>query len=666
MAAFRPAFHTTMASDFVDDIFYSRLNFYFYVGYIQSWPEFTDDAYSEVVCGCECDDCVNKNGTVISKEFGDTSNPHKDPDNAYFHDTTIRDNIVYLHKITSENVSLVTKAYKWTSGTYYSQWDNTLDMTKLTSDRPFYCYNSEYNVYKCLNNNKYFDVNGNQVLVPSTQEPTGVHYDVIKTDDGYVWKYLYTIPITKRQRFLSTKYMPVQRSVQEEFYNRGAIQEVIVQNGGSGYSSEPLTTAIVSAPADGTQAEISLYINADTGGIDAVDIVNPGSGYRSDPKITIVDLSKRGSGLFSSSANLVAHIDPTTGQLAHVSIDDPGVNYPADTATSIVCIGDGTGFVGYPKVLNGEIVGVVVANPGEGYTYADIRAFCAKNTLDVENAVFTTRIGNTITVNDQSVVEQMATPGQIYAIELTNPGADYSTATEVEIDGDGSGCEAHVEITGNRISRVVIDQPGSGYTTATITFKDLNRKEPNDNPEAEAYAILPPRDGHGYNAVEELYGDTVSMHINIRSDNMLAGLGQEFRQFGVIKGLKGIQTQSTVSMTETLATFKVTIEHPMTTSENLGADSIVYIDGIQHRVVDVSGDTFELQQLRYIYHPITIDSTFEYTDTINNKKYGYVIQSVDKVPEVDKYSGQILYSSNNLPFYMQDNKTFGLRTFLRF
>ena len=666
MAAFRPAFHTTMASDFVDDIFYSRLNFYFYVGYIQKWPEFTDDNYTEVVCGCECEDCINKNGTVISKPFGDTTNPHKDPDNAYFHDTSIRDNIVYLHRITSENVSLVTKAYKWTSGTYYTQWDNTKDMTKLSADQPFYCYNSEYNVYKCLNNNKSYEVDGTEIQVPSTQEPKGVHYDVVKTDDGYVWKYMYTIPLTKRQRFLSTKYMPVQRSVTEEFYNRGAIQEVIVQNGGSGYSSDPLTTAIVQAPpSGGKQAEISLYINTDTGSIDAVEITNPGSGYKTNPKITIVDLTGRGVGQFGNSANLVGHINKK-GQLSFVSIDDPGLNYPADTATTIVCSGDGTGFVGYPKILDGEIVGVVVANPGEGYTYADIRAFCSKNPALVEPAVFTTKIGNNITINDQSVVEQMATPGQIYAIEVTNPGGDYSTATEVVIEGDGTGCEAHAEIAGNKISRVVIDQPGSGYTTATIIFKDLNRKEPNDNPAAEAYAILPPRNGHGYNAIEELNGDTVSMHINIRSDNLLAGLGQEFRQFGIIKGLKGLQTQSTVSMAETLATFKVTIEPPTTTSENLAEDSIVYIDGIQHRVVDIKGNTYELQQLRYIYHQITTDSTFEYTDPISGRKYGYVIQSVDKVPEVDKYSGQLLYNSNNLPFYMQDNKTFGLRTFLRF
>lgn len=667
MARFRPGFHTALASQFIDDVYYGRKSLFLSLGYTQPWPEFTDDNFVTNQCDCDCPGCINANGTVISVDFGDSTNPHKDPGDEYFHETSIRNNIVYVGNIGADSISVVTKGRRWTAGSYYTQWDNTKDMRNLPADEPFYVYNSEWQVFKCLYNNKSITADGTYEYTQSIYEPTGVNYDVIQTADGYVWKYMYTIPMSLRTKFASNTMIPVQRAVQTTFYNRGAIEEIIVTDPGDGYSSEPKVYAVVDGPSDpnGTQAEIQLFINSETGSIEAVEIINRGSGYSYDPQITIVDSVKTGKGKYNNiSAILKAHV--ADGQLDTVSIDDCGVGYSADTATTITISGDGEGATAYPKIINGKIEGVVITNPGVGYTYANVNASCIYDTADIVPASFTTRIGGEITTNEQSVVEQLASPGQIYAIELVQGGMDYTSTTEVIIEGDGTGCTAHAVVVQGRVAKVVVDNPGSGYTTATIKFNDPNRREPNPNPVAVAYAILPPIHGHGYNAIDELYGDTVALYTAIRNDNILANLSQEFRQFALIEDLRTLKEKTIVKQSEAIITFDVTVEPITSTSSNLGKDSVVYIKNTPYRVIDLNGTRFKLQQLSSIFTPITVDDTIVYTDNITNKRYGYPIETVDNVPTIDKYSGTLLYSNNNTPFYMADNKTFGIRTYIKF
>lgn len=652
MACFRPGFHQSLASTFVDDIYYGRTTGYFFLGKITPWDEFVDTNYQL------------PDGSTTSVEFGDTTNPHKDPGPEYFHETTIRNNIVYIHQVGADNVCLVTKGHKWVSGTYYTQWDQTKNLDDLSDQQPYYVYNDQYQVYKCLYNNKAIKADGTYEQPPSTYQPSGVSYDVIETPDGYLWKYMYTIQLSQRSKFANNRYIPVTRSVQNQFYSRGTIEDIIVTNGGSGYSSEPKVIGIVGAPTNGTQAEITLHVDPQTGSIDDVTITNRGSGYTSDPSITVQDSTKRGTGKYNnnSSAILTAHV--INGQLDTVSIVDCGINYPADTATTIAITGDGTGAAGYPLIVNGSIVGVKITNSGVGYTYADVTAQCSYDAIDIVPAEFKTTIGGEIVTNDQSVVEQLATPGQIYAIEVTNGGSDYTSTTTVTITGDGSGCTAHPVIVNGRVAQVKVDTCGSGYTYANVTFNDPNRREPNPNPSASAYAILPPMHGHGYNAIEELNGHTVAIYLSIRSDAMLSNIVQEFRQFGMITDLRDVTSRSLSTTTEELVTFDVTVDNPTTASGNIGPDSDVMIQSTKYRIVKIDNNQIILQQLSSVYRQINVGDSIVYVDPITQKQYRYIVTIVNKSPVVDKYSGILQYTANNTPFYMEDNKTFGLKTYI--
>ena len=78
----------------------------------------------------------------------------------------------------------------------------------------------EYNVYKCLDNNN---------NATSLFKPVGTTVDPVTMPDGYMWKYMYSIPIALRNKFLTDTYMPVVTALRPQFYSSGAIQTVKIE-----------------------------------------------------------------------------------------------------------------------------------------------------------------------------------------------------------------------------------------------------------------------------------------------------------------------------------------------------------------------------------------------------------------------------------------------------
>ena len=63
----------------------------------------------------------------------------------------------------------------------------------------------------------------------------------------------------------------------------------------------------------------------------------------------------------------------------------------------------------------------------------------------------------------------LATDG-VSAANVTNGGANYTTAPAVTITGDGQGAKAIALVSSGQVTAVVITKPGWGYTEANITF----------------------------------------------------------------------------------------------------------------------------------------------------------------------------------------------------
>ena len=108
--------------------------------------------------------------------------------------------------------------------------------------------------------------------------------------------------------------------------------------------------------------------------------------------------------------------------------------------------------------------------------------------------------------SDQSNVISAAVDGSIDIVNIKagGSGGTNGTFTGVNIRGDGSGGVATVTVAGGAVTAVAVTSPGSGYTFATISNQQIVTAGATSLSGAELDVIIPPKGGHGANAVEEL------------------------------------------------------------------------------------------------------------------------------------------------------------------
>jgi hypothetical protein len=176
------------------------------------------------------------------------------------------------------DVSYTVPRYNWSSGTIYTAYD---DNQAGYPTNAYYVITATNQVYICLQQGK----NALGAAVASTVEPTSTSTSPVSTADGYIWKYLYTVTSFDASRFLAANFIPVklidsaddaieelQKNVQDAAVS-GAIGQIVVTSGGSGYASAPTVTIV----GDGSSAAATATISA--GAVTKVEVTNRGSGY---------------------------------------------------------------------------------------------------------------------------------------------------------------------------------------------------------------------------------------------------------------------------------------------------------------------------------------------------------------------------------------------------
>jgi hypothetical protein len=680
-SSIRHDFHADLASVVSTDIQYQRSNYYYFLGKVETWG-------------------VGDSAPTLPELDSDAEN------------VRIRSNALFAKKIAPSDVSLVSTRYDWVSGTVFSVWDHTKNMRS----EKFYCVTADGGVYKCLDNN-----GGAQ----STIAPSGNSLTVTTTADGYTWKYMYSIQSFKRAKFMSGSFIPVQKALSDSFYNRGAVNSVSVVDGGSGYSSDnvvevvitggttgagaaatviadingTITSVSLSAGGSGYTHGVRLVVNTTSGAgailtpvivggvIDSVTVTNGGIGYVTTEPIlfnvggavaipaiaadgSIQDIKITDAGIGYNSNPTVAIVSPTTGtgqygnptatalaivsggSLARIAITDPGINYPREGATTIVVSGDGTGAVFYPVIYNGTIVSVLVSSPGDGYSIMQLSVVGTGS-----GAKLTPIMYGSDYASNQSIVEQVSVVGAIYSIQVKNGGNNYSSATTIVVGGDGTGCTATPVISGGVITKIIVNNYGSGYTYTNITIADPNRTLIGTVVDAELYCVLPPTRGHGYDAVSELFGETLVINSSLRQEVLLNSLSQDYRQFGILKDPSNVLTGKLFTESSSLIAYVAQFD----TVAGITIDEILILGGVRFRVVSVSGVMVTLQPLgtKFISPLGLLVAEAQGTRSYNSFK---IISS----PSVNKYSGKLLYVSDEAPFSFSEDQGIVIKTFLKF
>ena len=424
----------------------------------------------------------------------------------------------------------------------------------------FYVITDEFNVYKCLDNNR-----GAQ----STYKPVGTTVDPVIMPDGYMWKYMYSIPIALRNKFLTDQYMPVVTALKGQFYSNGQIQNVKIQNPGKDY-----TFASISVSGDGSRPEDPIFItsaNISTTGADytsgaTVEIDPPFSSvpWQADqafflgqkvshnnniyevagPGVTAAPAPSHRYGIVANGTVALKYIGTTASGVANVvggevtSIDLLGgvreINLTRGgsgytSAPSISFSGDGTGAAAMAVMHDGTLHHIEILDSGDNYTSAPEviigtpweaeTEYTLLQQVFVSNRLYTVTVAGTTGTTAPTHTSGAETDGTAeltYAgisaagVSVLRYGAGYSTIPAVTISpvSAGDGASAYLSsvkseakllpiINDGQITGVQIDNGGAGYTYANLSVAG-------DGTSAELSADLSPGDVSTLQANTEL------------------------------------------------------------------------------------------------------------------------------------------------------------------
>ena len=152
-------------------------------------------------------------------------------------------------------------------------------------------------------------------------------------------------------------------------------------------------------------------------------------------------------------------------------------------------------------------------------------------------------------VSTNSTVSSAAVDGALDIVKIKTAGSSYTvsggatsgTITAVPIRGDGSGGVCSVTITSGAVTAVSVTTRGSGYTSGYIRNADIiaATNAGGAGSGAELDVIIPPKGGHGFNAVEELGGFFVMLNTSLEgTESTNSGdftAANDFRKITLIK-----------------------------------------------------------------------------------------------------------------------------------
>ena len=194
----------------------------------------------------------------------------------------------------------------------------------------------------------------------------------------------------------------------------GSLFAVNVDDGGSGYTSAP-TVGIVGGDPD---VEASATATITNGSVTAISVSAEGSGYESVPTVVL-----SGGGGSGASATAVVRGGLTA---EGITITNSGSNYNERPSITLV---SGSGAVGYPSIVNGKIVSIILTFGGSNYYGAP----------DV--------IINGDGVGAVAFASVDSGTQQVTSITVTNGGIGYTSGTTtVDIVYPGSGATFQVEL----------------------------------------------------------------------------------------------------------------------------------------------------------------------------------------------------------------------------
>jgi len=249
---------------------------------------------------------------------------------------------------------------------------------------------------------------------------------------------------------------------------------------------------------------------------------------------------------------------------------------------------------------------------------------------------------NVLTSDDGSLqwqVQTNAQNGSIHRVVVTAGGSGYTSNPTVTITGNGASATAAATVVGGAVTSISMSNIGSGYNEAIVTITG------GGGTGATARAIISPPGGHGSNAADELQGFFIMANVNLDSDEGSGDfpIDNDYRQLGLIRnpydyGTTNVATASTLQATRSVTTAAPTggafsVDETITGSTSGAQAYITSIDAVNNVI-------------RYHQDEATGYGTFQNAENISNGSGVSATISGLGNPEMEKFSGEVLYIEN--------------------
>ncbi len=192
-----------------------------------------------------------------------------------------------------------------------------------------------------------------------------------------------------------------------------------------------------------------------------------------------------------------------------------------------------------------------IFSTADGYRWKYMYSLTSAETLNFMSTDF-------IHASTDSTVSAAAVDGALDTILVVAGGTGYtlstgSTITAIPIRGDGSGGICSVTISAGAIASATVTTAGTGYTYAYITSADVvaGTNAAGGGSGCNLNVIIPPKGGHGYNALKECgaYYVMVNKSLTGAEGTSDIGVSNDFRRIGLVKNPTNYGTSTVASAT---------------------------------------------------------------------------------------------------------------------
>ena len=293
-------------------------------------------------------------------------------------------------------------------------------------------------------------------------------------------------------------------------------------------------------------------------------------------------------------------------------------------------------------------------------------------------------------VSTNSSVSSNAVDGAIDVVKIKTAGSGGTdgTHTNIDIKGDGTGGKVSVTVTSGAITAVTVTTAGTGYTFGTISNAQIVAAGATNLVGAELDVIIPPKGGHGKNAVQELGAFFVMTNTSLEGTESAnsgdVSVANDFRKVCLIRDPKSggaaasantLRATTAIKLTGVSGSFSVDEKITQSSTGAVGkviefdsTNAIIYFVQSRHsnEGIDANGNQVAFSGSGQISGeggtPATATPDTSHSATTNN----VVFNSGYSVPEIDHDSGDVLYVENRAPITRAADQTENIKLIIEF